>query len=83
MSINGLLNLDIDLHHAVKSSKKAEECDEEAEASEVAEEVFETASEVEDVDLSVAADNNTDELETVRANLQDWVNKRVLNKTGE
>ena len=60
-----------------------EDQDEEAEASKVDEEVLETASEVEAVDLSVAADTNTDQLEPVRASLQDWVNKRVLNKMGE
>lgn len=65
----------------------AEEAESEAqtEAEEITadEEVLETASEVEDVALSIAGESTDEKLGTVRANLQEWVTKRVLNKTGE
>ena len=58
-----------------------EEVEEEAVASE--EEVLETAEAEESVDLSVEADaenTQSDEIETVRAGLKDWVNNHILNK---
>ena len=58
-----------------------EEVEEEVVASE--EEVLETAEAEESVDLSVEADTeNTqaEEIETVRAGLQDWVTEHILNK---
>ena len=58
-----------------------EEVEEEVVASE--EEVLETAEAEQSVDLSVEADTeNTqaEEIETVRAGLQDWVTEHILNK---
>jgi uncharacterized coiled-coil protein SlyX len=54
----------------------------EAVATEVDEEVLETAEADEEVEISVEADESAghDETESVRAGLQDWVNKVILNK---
>lgn len=50
------------------------------ETTEADEEVLETASMEEEPDLAVASEDGQDESESVRANLQTWVNTFVLNK---
>ena len=64
---------------AVESEPENHE-EEEAEASEVDEEVLETASVEETIDMSVASEDTEEESENVRANLREWVNTYVLNQ---
>ena len=52
----------------------------EAEASEVDEEVLETASVEETIDMSIASEETEDESNHTRANLREWVNTYVLNQ---
>jgi len=67
-------------YHDDKDKKKKKKEVEESEASEeVDEEVLETASVEEEVDLAVPSDDIEDGTETVRAGLQSWVNSYVLN----
>ena len=65
---------------------KAEEAEEveETEAQEIDEEVLETASVEESIDMSIASEELENETEHVRAGLRDWVSQHVLkNKQGE
>ena len=66
-------------HNAEEQSEASEEesC-EEAEAEVVDEEVLETASVEEAIDMTVASEETEDEIEHVRANLRNWVNSYVL-----
>lgn len=54
--------------------------DDHEEAAEVDEEVLETASAEETIDLSVASEGVEDDSDHVRANLREWVNTYVLNQ---
>ena len=56
------------------------ESEDHEEASEVDEEVLETASAEETIDMSVASEAVEDESDDVRANLREWVNTYVLNQ---
>ena len=65
---------------------KAEEAEEveETEAQEIDEEVLETASVEDSIDMSIASEELENETEHVRAGLRDWVSQHVLkNKQGE
>ena len=66
----------------VDTDAKAAQSDSEdyEEASEVDEEVLETASAEEIIDMSVASEEVEDESNHVRANLREWVNTYVLNQ---
>ena len=64
---------------AVESEPENHE-EEEAEASEVDEEVLETASVEETIDMSIASEETEDESNHTRANLREWVNTYVLNQ---
>jgi len=61
-----------------ESEASEEESFEEAEAEVVDEEVLETASVEEAIDMTVASEDTEDEIEHVRANLRNWVNSYVL-----
>ena len=72
---------EVEVEVQAEETQAEEEVEEESVASE--EEVLETAEAEESVDLSVEADTeNTqaEEIETVRAGLQDWVTEHILNK---
>tara|TARA_R110000796_G_scaffold164353_2_gene281226 strand:+ start:1367 stop:2935 length:1569 start_codon:yes stop_codon:yes gene_type:complete len=60
------------------ADEDTEQAEEESEASEIDEDVLETASVEETVDLAVSSEEEGDD-GVVRASLQDWVNSYVLN----
>jgi len=65
---------------AEATESEPEDHEEAQEASEVDEEVLETASAEETIDMSVASEEVEGDSDHVRANLREWVNTYVLNK---
>jgi len=64
-------------------AKTEEDTEDHEEASEAGEEVLETASPEEAIDMSAASEDSEEEAGHVRSNLRDWVNTYVLNIDSE
>ena len=64
----------------VNTDAEQSDSEDHEEASEIDEEVLETASAEETIDMSVASEEVEDESDHVRANLREWVNTYVLNQ---